>query len=325
MGDRTVHEIKTEFEQRAATRELIQVAPQNPTPARQFTTPEMTALERQNIGLMRQGQGTARPLAAPDIRRDVDDHSPHLSAHQRAAVARILSNTDQVQALEGVAGSGKTTVLGAVRDAATREGYHVEGMAPTSRAAQKLGESGIPTTTLQRHLAKEPDAPTGKRLYVAGRVQSRQHQADARVSRTALHERPRAPGGRCAPTRSRGRGTAVSATPGGRHRHRQPGRHRAPEGSSSEDSRRGTLARRSPTSHSTPRGPGAGPRDQGPRDAAIRPSPTYTSRIRPARSLSRRTTNHGKTSTQSFMPPCSGPARSRRRTRRRRYSSPARN
>jgi conjugative relaxase-like TrwC/TraI family protein len=166
MGDCTVHEIKAELEHRAAHREFIQVEPQTATPARQFTTPEMTALERQNIERMRRGRGTASPLAAPDIRRDVENHYQHLSAHQRTAVAHILANTDQVQALEGVAGSGKTTVLGAVRDAAAREGYQVEGMAPTSRAAQKLGESGIPTTTLQQHLVQERPTPDGRRLYV---------------------------------------------------------------------------------------------------------------------------------------------------------------
>jgi len=65
-----------------------------------------------------------------------------LSESQRAAVEQILSSRDQVTALEGVAGAGKTTSLVAIREAAEREGYKVEGFAPTSRAAQKLGEAG---------------------------------------------------------------------------------------------------------------------------------------------------------------------------------------
>jgi len=52
-----------------------------------------------------------------------------------------FSSRDQVTALEGVAGAGKTTSLVAIREAAEREGYKVEGFAPTSRAAQKLGEA----------------------------------------------------------------------------------------------------------------------------------------------------------------------------------------
>ena len=72
-------------------------------------------------------------------------------------------------ALEGTAGTGKTTALAAVRDAAEREGYQVEGFAPTSRAAHKLAEAGIESSTLQRHLARgeEEARPTDqKRLYV---------------------------------------------------------------------------------------------------------------------------------------------------------------
>ena len=66
-----------------------------------------------------------------------------------------------------MAGAGKTTSLSAIRDAAEREGYSVEGFAPTSRAAQKLGEAGIQSNTLQYHLAREPQAGTGqKHLYV---------------------------------------------------------------------------------------------------------------------------------------------------------------
>jgi ATP-dependent exoDNAse (exonuclease V) alpha subunit len=43
----------------------------------------------------------------------------------------------------------------------------VDGCAPTSRAAQKLGEAGMETTTLQKHLARGQHSDSGeKRLYV---------------------------------------------------------------------------------------------------------------------------------------------------------------
>ena len=56
----------------------------------------------------------------------------------------------------------------AVRDAAEREGYQVEGFAPTSRAAHKLAEVGIESNTLQRHLARDEEQlyTDQKRLYV---------------------------------------------------------------------------------------------------------------------------------------------------------------
>ena len=69
--------------------------------------------------------------------------------------------------LEGLAGAGKTTSLAAVREAAQTEGYEVRGLAPTSRAAQKLAESGIESETLQRHLRREERPEEGRKcLYV---------------------------------------------------------------------------------------------------------------------------------------------------------------
>jgi RHS repeat-associated protein len=101
------------------------------------------------------------------MRREIEKQHSHLSNSQRAAVEQILSSRDQITALEGAAGAGKTTSLAAVREAAEREGYHVEGFAPTSRAAQKLAEAGMETSTLQKHLARGEQEQSGrKHLYV---------------------------------------------------------------------------------------------------------------------------------------------------------------
>lgn len=54
----------------------------------------------------------------------------------------------------------------AVREIAEQEGYRVMGFAPTSRAAHKLAESGIESSTLQRHLASNEPHDCQKRLYV---------------------------------------------------------------------------------------------------------------------------------------------------------------
>src|SRR5260370_12675878 len=102
--------------------------------------------------VMLAGQNQHDPIARFETRREiVQDHS-HLSKSQRAAVEQILSSRDQVTALEGVAGAGKTTSLAAIREASERAGYKVEGFPPTSRAAQKLGEAVIASSTLQWHL-----------------------------------------------------------------------------------------------------------------------------------------------------------------------------
>jgi ATP-dependent exoDNAse (exonuclease V) alpha subunit len=67
----------------------------------------------------------------------------------------------------GMTGSGKTTTLSIVRSAAESQGYHVEGFAPTSRAACQLGEAGVEAGTLQGFLARSATTvpPDQRHLY----------------------------------------------------------------------------------------------------------------------------------------------------------------
>jgi putative protein kinase ArgK-like GTPase of G3E family len=59
-----------------------------------------------------------------------------LNPAQRRAIEEVLCLTtrDHVHGLQGLAGTGKTTTLEAIREGAERNGYAVEGFAPTSRA-----------------------------------------------------------------------------------------------------------------------------------------------------------------------------------------------
>jgi conjugative relaxase-like TrwC/TraI family protein len=167
MGQATLTDVRSEFERRVNAGEFIGAEKRTSSPSRAFTTQEMLDYERDTIQIMRDGQNKHEALVSTDTRRAVDKDHPHLSDSQRAAVEQMLSSRDQVMALEGVAGGGKTTSLSAVRQVVEREGYAVEGLAPTSRAAQKLAEAGIESTTLQRHLAQGEDQNDGqKHLYI---------------------------------------------------------------------------------------------------------------------------------------------------------------
>ena len=66
----------------------------------------------------------------------------------------MLSSHDRVHGLQGLAGSGKTSTLSSIREGAERNGYAVEGFAPTSRATAQLREAGISADTLQGFLAR---------------------------------------------------------------------------------------------------------------------------------------------------------------------------
>lgn len=169
LGEARIEDIKEEIGRRVERGDFITVQQEPHTPGRSFTTPAMMELERETIDLMRAGQGQYAELVTDNSREAIRREYDHLNESQRTAVHEILASRDQVMALEGSAGTGKTTALAAVRGAAEREGYQVEGFAPTSRAAHKLAEAGIESSTLQQHLARgeEEARPTDQtRLYV---------------------------------------------------------------------------------------------------------------------------------------------------------------
>jgi conjugative relaxase-like TrwC/TraI family protein len=166
MGDVTFAQVRAEFESRVEAGEFVRVEQRLDSPGRAFTSKEMIEVEHETMAAMHAGQRQHAAIASPAVTKQLEQDHPDLSERQRAAVEQILNSRDQVMALDGVAGAGKTTVLAAVRDAAERHGYHVEGFAPTSRAAQQLADAGIPSITLQRHLIHQEDQPDGKRLLV---------------------------------------------------------------------------------------------------------------------------------------------------------------
>jgi ATP-dependent exoDNAse (exonuclease V) alpha subunit len=116
---------------------------------------------------MHAGQHREVPLARDETREDIVREHGHLNDGQRDAIEHILRSHDQILGLDGRAGVGKTTTLTAIRDAAERDGYRVEGLAPTSRATHCLEDAGIPARTLQAHLERGDAGPSRERhLYV---------------------------------------------------------------------------------------------------------------------------------------------------------------
>jgi ATP-dependent exoDNAse (exonuclease V) alpha subunit len=101
------------------------------------------------------------------VRISTRDRHPELNTSQGQAVNEIFLSREKIVGLDGIAGAGKTTTLSVIREGAEAAGFRVEGFAPTSRAAQKLGEAGMETFTLQKHLTRGQQPDNGdKRLYV---------------------------------------------------------------------------------------------------------------------------------------------------------------
>jgi conjugative relaxase-like TrwC/TraI family protein len=168
MGETTYAHIRQEFEQRAARGEFRTV--DHGGGGQQYTTATMLRMEREIITRMQEGnhRGVNDPmLVDARIRIATEDRHSELNASQRQVVDQVFLSREKIVGLDGVAGAGKTTTLAVIREGAEAQGYMVEGFAPTSRAAQKLADAGMETSTLQKHLARGEKPDTGeRRLYV---------------------------------------------------------------------------------------------------------------------------------------------------------------
>jgi conjugative relaxase-like TrwC/TraI family protein len=168
MGEATSRHVREEFERRVQTGEFRRM--ENVGTGPQYTTAAMLRMERETIAHMQAGNRRGfedSMLVSPGVRIATEDRHRELNVAQLRVVDEIFLSREKIVGLDGVAGGGKTTTLAVVREGAEIAGYTVEGFAPTSRAAQKLGEAGIETRTLQSHLAQGQRADTGEhRLYV---------------------------------------------------------------------------------------------------------------------------------------------------------------
>jgi conjugative relaxase-like TrwC/TraI family protein len=171
MGDITYPEIRQNFDQRISAGEFQGAEQTKHATGRRFTTPEMIAMEREAIASLKNGRDTVEPIMRlPDAHAHTERRA-HLNDGQRNAVQEILTCTDRVQGLQGLAGTGKTSSLSAIREAAEQNGYTVQGFAPTSKATNQLRDAGISADTLQGFLARgglEQSAgdPTNRHLYM---------------------------------------------------------------------------------------------------------------------------------------------------------------
>ncbi len=126
----------------------------------QYSTPAMIALEQRvktihTAGLERSPIHVPAVTVEHSIRRLEDRLGAELGADQVAAVRAITTSGHQFQAVQGLAGAGKTTAMQAAVDAWHTSGARVIGAAPFAAAARKLGEeTGLETRTVASLLTR---------------------------------------------------------------------------------------------------------------------------------------------------------------------------
>ena len=167
MGETTFSEVRREFSARHEQGQFQTVGQRTYDSAQRFTTPEILSAERANIQQVRDGRHALAPMMTEREAFAQADTRSFLNDAQRRVVHEVLTSTDRVHGLQGLAGSGKTASLETIREGAEAKGYKVEGFAPTSRAAAQLREAGIEASTLQSFLArKAEDTPGQRHLYM---------------------------------------------------------------------------------------------------------------------------------------------------------------
>jgi conjugative relaxase-like TrwC/TraI family protein len=165
MGEITHAQVRANLDTRLASGEFQIVERPQSIPGCQFTTAKTIEAEHEIIRRVREGQNDIEPVLPRPQAIALADQHPHLNPAQKTVVEDVLSSPDRIQGIQGFAGSGKTTTLTAIRSAAVRHGYQVEGFAPTSRAARQLNEAGIEARTLQGFLARTANPNVGERKH----------------------------------------------------------------------------------------------------------------------------------------------------------------
>jgi len=165
MGEVTLSEVRANLNARLSAGEFQMVERPGNSPARQFTTARTIAVEHEILRHVDEGRNQLHPALSRSQAIAVSDQHPHLNRAQRSVIEDVLTSPDRVQGIQGYAGTGKTTTLSVIRAAAESQGFAVEGLAPTSRAARQLGEAGVETGTLQGFLARGINRETSEKKH----------------------------------------------------------------------------------------------------------------------------------------------------------------
>ena len=124
-----------------------------------FVTDRARAAERDIIAGMRAGLDAGRGLA-PAAAVEAGLEEAGLNPGQRDAARTILFSPHRTVGVQGHAGSGKTTMLRAVKELAGE--HQIVGLAPSASAVHVLsGEADIPARTLQGFLTRYRDVGDG--------------------------------------------------------------------------------------------------------------------------------------------------------------------
>ena len=108
---------------------------------RRYTTVDLRGHEETIVdGVARRRDAGVGRVEPHVVARALDGWPVELNAGQRAVLERVTRSGHGVEHVEALAGTGKTTLLGAIAECYRAQGYQVQGVAKTARAVRELKE-----------------------------------------------------------------------------------------------------------------------------------------------------------------------------------------
>jgi len=152
----TIDDVRKEIGKRP---DLVVVDQKDAVVAR-VTTAQAIDHERALVDAVERARGRGAVIPSKGDARGLGEDQIRVARH-------VLESPDRLVAVEGKAGTGKSTTLAHVRERAEEAGFKVRGFAPTTTAAGVLREGGIDSTTVAALLKETPSLKgRGRELWI---------------------------------------------------------------------------------------------------------------------------------------------------------------
>lgn len=155
VGRVSASEVKRGFDKLEKEGDLVALPDGN------YTTKKMLGSEMWALDQVRGQKGQTPKMMGPEavaarIAQAEGRQGFKYSEGQKEAISKVLTSEDRYVGVQGLAGTGKTTMLKSLREMAQEQGYTVRGMAPTGAASKVLArETRIATDTVSMFQIKE--------------------------------------------------------------------------------------------------------------------------------------------------------------------------